>query len=100
MDDDQHQQESEATVDEPKRKRQKGDVVRVVHAEPTLLVDDAKLNPAPGCRREDRPCSNLCARTQARQRLSPEASFVGQSPILASGKGMVRSAVWRARRTA
>jgi hypothetical protein len=45
MDDDQHQeeQESEATVDEPKGKRKKRDVVRVVHADPTLFVDDAEL---------------------------------------------------------
>ena len=43
MDDDQHQQESEAPVDEPKGKRKKRDVVRVVHAEPTLFVDDAEL---------------------------------------------------------
>ncbi len=43
MDDDQHQQESEATVDEPKGKRKKRDVVRGVHAELTLFVDDAEL---------------------------------------------------------
>jgi hypothetical protein len=44
MDDDQqHQQEAEATVEEPKGKRKKRDVVRVVHAEPTLFVDDAEL---------------------------------------------------------
>ena len=43
MDDDRHQQESEATVEEPKGKRKKPAVIRVVHPEPTLFVDDAEL---------------------------------------------------------
>ncbi len=100
MDDDQqHQQEAEATVEEPKGKRKKRDVVRVVHAEPTLFVDDAELIRRLGVAEKiARPA--IYVLENRRDSGFPQKQVLGQSPVLASCKGMVRSAVWRARRTA